>query len=266
MPTSLSSQPKQSARASKPKSNSTSLLTKSAIQRDIARAKLTNKQQPINELIGGRFDVAEAKQKEKRNCAEKPLPSVETPDDIPTPAEDATPTINGVHKSSEESAASPSPASSPVKREADDDDLSDVMDDAPPKKKRKAGGEDDAAIAARLQAEEDRKARSTRGAGGRKTAPTKKKKTPRKKSKNRIGSDDDSDVNGEAKPEKPKSNTGFHVRTIHRCLRFLLTSIETTQSLTPALSSSRRRHPDVSTTSHQAALGSHQGQQLARPG
>ncbi|RMZ92627.1 hypothetical protein DV736_g130, partial [Chaetothyriales sp. CBS 134916] len=170
---------------------------------------ITPHKSAINDLIGTRFDVAQAKQKSRANGAEKPVPSIEGQE--ATAASHESPITNGFHKSSEESAAdSQSFESSPVKRDAEDDDLSDVVDDVPPRKKQKPEAEDDAAIAARLQAEEDRLARPTRGGNNRKAAPTKKKKKTPRKSKNRIGSDDDSDLGGEDKPKRPKSNTGFN--------------------------------------------------------
>ncbi|RMD44264.1 hypothetical protein DV735_g802, partial [Chaetothyriales sp. CBS 134920] len=173
---------------------------------------ITPHKNAINDLIVTRFDVAEAKQKSRANGAEKPVPSIEG-QDAPAASRESTIT-NGIHKSSEESAAdSRSFESSPVKRDGEDDDLSEVAHGAPPKKRRKPDAEDDAAIAARLQAEEDRLARPTRGGTSRKAAPTKKKKKTPRKSKNRLGSDDDSDIGGEDKPKKPKSNTGFNAKT-----------------------------------------------------
>ena len=91
------------------------------------------------------------------------------------------------------------------------------MADAPPKKKRKASVDADAAYAARLQAEEDARARPTRGGATRKAGPTKKKK---KVKKERVTGSDDSEIDDEDKPQKPKRETGFHVRhpvrfTIH---------------------------------------------------
>jgi upstream activation factor subunit UAF30 len=146
-------------------------------------------------------------------------------------------TTNGVHKFSEESAdATPSAVSSPAKRGATEDSLSDVVDDAPPKKKRRpVVEEDDAAIAARLQAEEDRRSRPTRGGATRKAAPS-KKKTPKKKSKAKIGSEEDSDIEGEDRPKKPKSNTGFHVRVpLLRRMIVLTCLLETTRPVTTVI-------------------------------
>jgi upstream activation factor subunit UAF30 len=141
-----------------------------------------------------RFDVVEA----KRSGAEQPLPSVETEEPSHT---------NGVHKSREQSNASPTPEASTTKREPSSD-ISEVIDDVRPPKKRKVSTEDDAAMAARLQAEEDGRARPTRGGAPRKAAPAKKKKTPKKKTSARVTGSDDSDVPSE---DKPKKNTGFHV-------------------------------------------------------
>jgi upstream activation factor subunit UAF30 len=163
---------------------------------------LQNDKAAINDLVRERFDVVEA----KRNGAEDPVPSVEAVDGEPINV--SAPQTNGVHKSSEASAASPSASTTPAKREATSDDLSDVDDSAPPKKKRKTNAEDDAALAARLQAEEDKMARATRGVGSRKTAPVKKKKTPKKKARSRVTGSDDSDV--EDSPRAVNRNTGFH--------------------------------------------------------
>ncbi|RMZ80646.1 hypothetical protein DV738_g2631, partial [Chaetothyriales sp. CBS 135597] len=175
---------------------------------------ITPHKNAINDLIVTRFDVAEAKQKSRANGAEQPVPSIEGRDASAASRESTI--TNGVHKSSEESAAdSRSFESSPAKREGEDDDLSEVAHGAPPKKRRKPDAEDDAAIAARLQAEEDRLARPTRGGTSRKAAPTKKKKKTPRKSKNRLGSEEDSDLGGEDKPKKPKSNTGFNASQTH---------------------------------------------------
>lgn len=135
----------------------------------------------------------------RKNGEATVVPSVE-------PA-DPAPKTNGVHKPHTES-----PSSSPAKREAESDDLSDVIDTGPPKKKQKATVDADAAFAARLQAEEDKLARPTRGGANRKTAPVKKKKKMMMTKKQRVTGSDDSNIDGEDKPQKPKRETGFHVR------------------------------------------------------
>ena len=123
-----------------------------------------------------------------------------------------------VEPKAEDTSASPSEPTSPTKRKADDvdsDELSDVADPSPPKKAKRIqreDEEDDAAYARRLQAELNQlNARPTRGGGTRRKATTKKATKPKKKSKAKVGSDDDSEVEGTEKPEKEKKG-GFHVR------------------------------------------------------
>lgn len=98
----------------------------------------------------------------------------------------------------------------------DSDELSSLADTPPPKKRAKIEGksneESDAAYAKRLQAELNRlNVRSTRGGGSAKRKPV-VKKARKKKSKDRVGSDDDSDAKdmyGEKK--EVKRTGGFHV-------------------------------------------------------
>ena len=144
---------------------------------------------------------------------------------MPEPA----PTTNGAvahPPAKEEPASEPSEPTSPTKRKAraddDEDELSEVVDSSPSpaKKVKKTKGtmvETDEELAKRMQAELNApSARSTRRGGTttkKKTAAAKKEKKPKKKSKANIGSDMDSDVDGESgeKPEKEKKG-GFHVR------------------------------------------------------
>jgi len=169
----------------------TSITTKTIRQgiQDQVEYDITPQKNAIKDLIGERFDLANA----KRSTEPTVVPSVESVD----PAE-RTPQTNGVHHSS---------SSSPAKREAESDEVSDVADTPPPKKKHKSTVDADAAFAAKLQAEEDKRARPTRGGATRKSAPTKKKK---KTKKDRITASDDSEVDGEDKEQKPKRKTGFH--------------------------------------------------------
>lgn len=91
----------------------------------------------------------------------------------------------------------------------------------PPKKHKKDRSvqESDAAYAARLQAEENGRARSTRNAG----VPTKRKSAAKKdkarkkklKSKNTVGSDDDSDAADTGGEKKINRTGGFHVSDVH---------------------------------------------------
>lgn len=164
-------------------------------------------QQAITDLIMERFDKFQAA---------PAAGAVEPP-----------PTTNGAvaHAPKEQSAsidakpsATPSEPTSPTKRKAEDvdsDELSDVADSPPPKKAKRIQREeeeDDAAYARRLQAELNAlNARPTRGGGAKRKPTTKKATKPKKKSKAKVGSDDDSEMDGEEKPEKEKKG-GFHVR------------------------------------------------------
>ena len=100
----------------------------------------------------------------------------------------------------------------------DDDELSDVPDSPPPKKKRKEkpAVDDDAAFAAKLQAEENSRARPTRGGATRKAAPVKKKRVVKKKTKDKVRPEDDSDLEGSdaSKEKNVKRNGAFHVSSI----------------------------------------------------
>lgn len=148
----------------------------------------------------------------------------EAPISTVPPTPDPGPKTNGA--TSHPTTTKREPSSPPPKRkatsspsEADpDDDLSSVIDSPPPAKKvkkAKSHTETDEEIAKRMQAELNaQSARSTRG-GGTKRKPAAKKsqnKTPKKKSKAKINSDDDSDVEGSDKPEKERKG-GFHVST-----------------------------------------------------
>ncbi|KAJ4504482.1 hypothetical protein HRR83_008438 [Exophiala dermatitidis] len=150
---------------------------------------LTPYKAAIKALIDERFDIIEAKQ----NGDSPVVASVEQAE--PAPA------TNGVHKNQVSS-----PSASPAKRDASEAG-SEVIDTPPPKKKRKASLDEDAAFAARLQAEEDKLARPTRGGASRKSAPAKKKKRTKKE---RVTGSDDSDLEDDAKEQKPKRETGFH--------------------------------------------------------
>ena len=109
------------------------------------------------------------------------------------------------------------PTSNGNKRHSDDDDsLSDAPDSPPPKKRRKQKPalDDDAAFAAKLQAEENIRARPTRGGANRKAAVAKRKRTPKKKTKDKIRPEDDSDMEGSdesGKEKNVKRNGAFHV-------------------------------------------------------
>lgn len=144
-------------------------------------------------------------------------------------APEPAPTTNGAgpHVKSESASASPEPElKSAVKRKASDDSdaedsLSDVAETPSPAKKPKKAPkvkkvkeeETDEQLAKRMQAELNAgSARSTRGGGvTKKKVPIRKQKgaTPKKKSKAKINSDDDSDVESGDKPEREKKG-GFH--------------------------------------------------------
>jgi upstream activation factor subunit UAF30 len=85
----------------------------------------------------------------------------------------------------------------------------------PPKKKQKKKSVElsDAALAAKLQAEENvRSSRATRGGVAKRKTPVKKvKKERKKKSRARVGSEDDSDAEGAEKKESKPRTGGFHV-------------------------------------------------------
>lgn len=71
----------------------------------------------------------------------------------------------------------------------------------------------DARFAAELQAMEDRRSRATRGSATVKSGKIVKKKRPAvKKSKARLGSDQDSDLESEPVERKVNRNSAFHVR------------------------------------------------------
>jgi hypothetical protein len=163
-------------------------------------------------LIGERFDIANA----KRNTETTVVPSVE-----PVEPTRTKPQTNGVHHS---------PSSSPAKREAESDEVSDLAATPPPKKKQKSTVDADAVFAAKLQAEEDQRARPTRGGANRKSAPARKKK--KKPKKDRITTSDDSDIDADEKEQKPRRETGFHVRCEGICgCECKLTVVETSQPL-----------------------------------
>ncbi|KAJ9602425.1 hypothetical protein H2200_012967 [Cladophialophora chaetospira] len=170
----------------------TSITTKTIRQgiQDQVEYDITPQKNAIKDLIGERFDLANA----KRSGESTVVASVE-----PAESTKSTPPTNGVHHSTE---------SSPAKREAESDEVSDVADTPPPKKKQKSTVDADAAFAAKLQAEEDKRARPTRGGTSRKAAPAKKKK--KKPKKDRITASDDSEIDGEEREIKPKRETGFH--------------------------------------------------------
>lgn len=167
----------------------TTITTKSIRQgiQDQVEYDITPQKNAIKDLIGERFDLANA-----RRAETTVVPSVEAVETAKP-----SPKTNGHHSAS----------SSPTKREAESDEVSDVVDSPPPRKKQKATVDADAAFAARLQAEEDKRTRSTRGGANRKGPPAKKKK---KKTKERITGSDDSDVDGSEGKDKPERKTGFH--------------------------------------------------------
>jgi upstream activation factor subunit UAF30 len=130
-----------------------------------------------------------------------------TEDSPPEPAPTAKPPVavatNGVNGSKKRSSPSDEEQAS---------DLSSVADSPPPKKKHKKSVElSDAALAARLQAEENiRNGRATRGVAKRKAPVKKVKKERKKKSKVRVGSEDDSDAESGEKKDVVRTG-GFHV-------------------------------------------------------
>lgn len=154
----------------------------------------------INDLINARFDKIHQREQVQTTTIPPPEPA---------------PTVNGNASHVKQQSESVSP---PVKRKvASDEDMSDVADSPPPKKIKKAkpaqdSVESDEQLAKRMQAELDAQAaRSTRGGGTTRKKPVVKKgATPKKKkSKARVGSDLDSDVDSD-KPEKERKG-GFHV-------------------------------------------------------
>ena len=205
MQTSQLSQLRASVKAYKTKSNMISLRRRWVAILGVVNGLINSwRQNAIKDLIGERFDLANA----KRSAETTVVPSVEQVE----PAEPA-PQTNGHH----------SPSSSPSKREAESDETSDLVDTSPPKKKQKSTVDADAALAAKLQAEEDKLTRPRRGGVNRKAAPAKKKK--KKKTKEKVTGSDDSEIDGEEKEQKPKRETGFHVcflsdvteRSTNRC-------------------------------------------------
>ena len=167
--------------------------------REIAINKVL--QAAITDLIMLRFDKFQREQE---------------PSTLSAAALEPAPTTNGAHQAPKRE---PSESASPAKRRAESEEMSDVVDSPPPKKAKKSrpttatgAAETDEELAKRMQAELNApSARSTRGGGTKKKAVAKKKeKTPKKKSKAKVGSDVDSDVDGEEKPEKEKKG-GFHV-------------------------------------------------------
>ncbi|KAF2435060.1 SWIB-domain-containing protein, partial [Tothia fuscella] len=163
---------------------------------------LTPQKKPITALIMQRFDEFSA------DHASPPSP--------PPPAPTAKPhtiTIgtNG-HSASNKRSASPSDDELPSDAESQ---LSSLATPPPKKKHKKSRSVElsDAALAARLQAEENgRTGRATRGAANGKRKPVKKVKGERKKkkSKARVGSDDDSSAEGNGEKKEVKRTGGFH--------------------------------------------------------
>ena len=129
----------------------------------------------------------------------------------PTAVNGSSAQPNGESKAAQ-SPPSP-PASSPTKRSSPSEESSELSGATPPKKVRKTVKTSDAALAARLQAEENTRARPTRGGATRKRAPVQKKPSKRKsKSADKIGEEDDSDLEDGSAGEKAKKRNGaFHV-------------------------------------------------------
>ncbi len=99
---------------------------------------------------------------------------------------------------------------------SDEDELSDLPNVSPPKKKIKTEPflVADAIYAAKLQAEENSRARPTRGSA-RKTTIIKKKRSTKKKTREKVKAEDDSDIQisgSEATEKKVNRSGGFHVR------------------------------------------------------
>ncbi len=161
---------------------------------------ITAQKEAINELIGTRFDKIHQHEQDQTTTA---------------PSEPA-PTVNGVNHHVRKQSESASPAK---RKASDDEDFSDVADSPPQKKVNKSKPtptETDEQLAKRMQAELNAPTgRSTRGGGPtKKMAVAKKAATPKKKkSKAKVGSDEDSDVETGDKPE-PERKGGFHVSTL----------------------------------------------------
>lgn len=159
-----------------------------------------NQQNAITAIIMERFDRAQAQ-------AQDPAPAPVAP----------LPTVNGHYEQNGTS----------HKRKAEtqaeyDSDLSSVVD-APASnkvKKRKSNQEveSDEAFAAKLQAQFNAQDRPTRGGGvTKKRAVVKKEKKSKKKSAARVGSGDDSDINGASSEEVKERKGAFHVRRHTSC-------------------------------------------------
>ncbi|MCJ1330561.1 hypothetical protein MMC10_007246 [Thelotrema lepadinum] len=166
---------------------------------------ITPQKEPIKALIHERFDkfAADAKAAPVTNGHTDPAPE-------PVPSKAPT--------KQSKSPLPESKVSTKRKSESQDDDASDSLSDVPstppPKKKRKPELEDDAAIAARLQAEENSRARPTRRGRTQRKPPVvkkKKKKTPKKKTADKVGAEDDSEIDASGSGErKVNRNGGFH--------------------------------------------------------
>jgi len=165
---------------------------------------LTPHKSAVNNLINERFDRAQLKQESAApdNQVSTVAPAASSPN-IATPSATPPPITS----------ASPKPA---IKRKASYDveavEHKDVVDlpSAKKPKRKNSEVESDEKMAARLQAELNaQSARATRGGGVKRKAPVKKKS--KAKSVAKLGSDDDSDLEGESgeKPERERKG-GFH--------------------------------------------------------
>lgn len=187
-----------------------------------------------------------------------------------------TGTANG--RSPEESSEpqreiSPSPTGKARKRGTDEEDLCGISPSHPKKKKKSAPVDNDAVFAARLQAEENGRARATRGGVNKKSTPIKKKKdkkVQKKKTSNKVKTEDDSDLDGsgsEVAERKVNRNSGFHVSYIAVSLiRYPDANAETHDSFHPLIQPTRRRNTTVASTDRQANMGLRQRKQPAGPG
>ena len=190
---------------------------------------ITPQKADIKELILQRFDHFNSLHDANVRTADKPISE-------PASNGQAGSVPNGKRSSPLTTA---SPEKRPLERET-----SDVAEISPLKKKRKSATVDeDAAYAARLQAEEDKRARPTRGGNTRKSMPTKKKKKVSTKSKSakKVGTVDDSELEGSGSgldKKEVKRTGGFHVsyerntlflRTIG--LRVLLERVQSLSSI-----------------------------------
>ena len=159
----------------------------------------------MNNLINERFDRAQLKQEggAPDNHVNTVAPAVSSPN-IATPSATPPPVTSASPKSAIKRKASEVVETTELKDSAD-------LPSSKKLKRKNSEIESDEKMAARLQAELNaQSSRATRGGGVKRKAPVKRK--TKAKSAAKLGSDDDSDLEGEAgeKPERERKG-GFHV-------------------------------------------------------